>query len=68
MRRPNLFVTCLLILNLSGCSVLMVANRESKRDLNIIRVGAQRSEVMPHSASLTATLPRKTEDMTTGTN
>lgn len=46
MHRPNLFVTCLLILSLSGCSVVMVSSRESKRDLNVIRVGAQRSEVI----------------------
>lgn len=29
MRRLNLFVTCLLIVSLSGCSVLMVSSRES---------------------------------------
>lgn len=47
MRRPNLFVMCLLILSLSGCSVLMVASRESKRgDINVIQVGVQRSEVI----------------------
>lgn len=47
MRRPNLFVMCLLILNLSGCSVLMVASRESKRgDVNVIQVGVERSVVI----------------------
>lgn len=47
MHRPNLFVTCLLILSLSGCSVLMVASRESKRgDINVIQVGVQRSVVI----------------------
>lgn len=47
MRKPNLFVMCLLILNLSGCSVLMVANRESKRgDINVIQIGVQRSAVI----------------------
>lgn len=47
MRKPNLFVTCLLILNLSGCSVLMVASRESRRgDINVIQVGVQRSVVI----------------------
>jgi len=47
MLRPNLFVTCLLILSLSGCSVLMVASRESKRgDINVIQIGVQRSVVI----------------------
>ena len=47
MRKPNLFVMCLLILNLSGCSVLMVASRESRRgDINVIQIGAQRSSVI----------------------
>lgn len=47
MRKPNLFVMCLLILNLSGCSVLMVASRESKRgDINVIQIGVQRSAVI----------------------
>lgn len=47
MRKPNLFVLCLLILNLSGCSVLMVASRESKRgDINVIQIGVQRSSVI----------------------
>ena len=35
MRKPNLFVMCLIILNLSGCSVLMVASRESKEVISM---------------------------------
>lgn len=47
MRKPNLFVMCLLILSLSGCSVVMVYSRESKRgDINVIQVGVQRSVVI----------------------
>lgn len=47
MRKPNLFVMCLLILDLSGCSVLMVASRESRRgDINVIQIGVQRSSVI----------------------
>ena len=47
MRRLNLVVTCLLIFNLSGCSVLMVASRESKRgDINILQIGVERSVVI----------------------
>jgi hypothetical protein len=47
MRRLNLFVTCLLIVSLSGCSVLMVSSRESKRgDINVIQIGVQRSVVV----------------------
>ncbi|NHI03662.1 hypothetical protein DYY67_2338 [Candidatus Nitrosotalea sp. TS] len=38
---------CLLLLNLSGCSVLMVASRENRRgDLNVIQMGVQRSLVI----------------------
>lgn len=47
MRRLNLVVTCLLIFNLSGCSVLMVASRESKRgDINVLQIGVERSVVI----------------------
>ena len=47
MRILKTFVTFLLIVNLSGCSVLMVASRDTKRgDLNVIQLGAQRSAVI----------------------
>ncbi|SLM48477.1 exported protein of unknown function [Nitrospira japonica] len=47
MRKPNVFVAILLVMSLSGCSVLMVASRDTKRgDLTVIQLGAQRSTVI----------------------
>lgn len=47
MRRPNAFIVFALISSLSGCSVLMVASRDTKRgDVNVIQIGVQRSAVI----------------------
>lgn len=47
MRRPNVFVALLLVVSLSGCSVLMVASRDTNRgDINVIQLGVQRSAVI----------------------
>ena len=47
MRKLNVLVALMLIYSLSGCSVLMVASRDTNRgDVNVIQMGAQRSTVV----------------------
>jgi hypothetical protein len=47
MRISNLVVAFLLIVSLSGCSVLMISNRDTKRgDINVIQIGVPRSTVI----------------------
>jgi len=47
MRKLNLLVALLLVLSLSGCSVVLLANRDTKRgDVNVMQIGAARFSVI----------------------